>query len=289
MRLPDEILECVGFIGVQVVGDGVSDIKLGGTGFFVSLPSKASDNVAYVYFVTAKHCIAEAERLGKIFIRLNTVNGEYEYIPVRDGWLYPEDPSVDLAVLPFAPDHTKFQYKHLDHTVLADQQKCAEHKIGIGEELCISGLFTRRVGRGRNIPVVRFGNIAAMPSEPLPDSKTGLSFHAYLAEVRSIGGLSGSPVFVWLGPSRVGPDGTLNLSQRFMMLLGVVRGHWEHQEPEPVLSAWTDEFRKINWGIGTITPANELAAILFGQDLVAKRQKKDEELAQQAAEAGGSS
>ncbi len=52
------------------------------------------------------------------------------------------------------------------------------------------------------MPIVRHGAIAAMPGEPLYDRKTGLSFRGYLLEVRSTGGLSGSPVVAYLGYDR---------------------------------------------------------------------------------------
>src|SRR5205814_1185017 len=102
------------------------------------------------------------------------------------------------------------------------------------------------------------GNLAAMPSERLPDSETGLAYHALLAEVRSIGGLSGSPVFAFLGPSRVGPDGTLNIVQAFFVLIGVVRSHWEHKEAGPITSAFADELSKVNWGDSCHHPINRV-------------------------------
>ena len=118
-----------------------------------------------------------------------------------------------------------------------------------------------------------------MPGERISDSKTGLEYSAYLIEARSIGGLSGSPVFAYLGPSRVAPDGKLNLSMRAIFLIGVVRGHWEHKEIGTASSAFQDELDRINWGIAAVTPATELEDIIMGNDLNQWRERRNNELA----------
>src|SRR5436309_3387462 len=72
--------------------------------------------------------------------------------------------------------------------------------IGPGDEVFMTGLFTRLEGRSRNIPIVRMGKVAMMPGEEmLPDAKISGwrgGIEAYLVEARSAGGMSGSPAFV---------------------------------------------------------------------------------------------
>ena len=51
-----------------------------------------------------------------------------------------------------------------------------------------------------NLPIVRLGAIAAMPGEYIKTDWGCL--RAYLIEARSIGGLSGSPVFIRVGTTR---------------------------------------------------------------------------------------
>jgi hypothetical protein len=41
-------------------------------------------------------------------------------------------------------------------------------KVGPGDEVFTIGLFSKMSGKGRNFPIVRTGNIAMMPSEPIP-------------------------------------------------------------------------------------------------------------------------
>jgi hypothetical protein len=56
-------------------------------------------------------------------------------------------------------------------------------------------------GRHQNVPIVRVGNFASYPAEQI---QTGFGrMDAFLIEARSIGGLSGSPVFVHIGNVRV--------------------------------------------------------------------------------------
>ena len=82
--------------------------------------------------------------------------------------------------------------------MFADDVQIRSLNVGIGDELITVGLFTQRHGAQKKIPIVRSGIIAAMPDEPFEDQNTGKPYHAYLVEARSIGGLSGSPVFVSL-------------------------------------------------------------------------------------------
>ena len=89
-----------------------------------------------------------------------------------------------------------------EREALATPDLIKEKSIGLGEELLVVGLFASHHGRKMNIPIVRSGMIAAMPWEPIWDAKTGQNFEAFLAEVRSIGGLSGSPVWVAVDPGR---------------------------------------------------------------------------------------
>ena len=133
---------------------------------------------------------------------------------------------------------------------------------------------------------MRFGNIAALPTEPLADSNnTGLSYRAFLAEVRSIGGISGSPVFVYLGPERIPPNNERRPDKRYYMLIGIVRAHWEHKEPgiSKQGSAFSDEIDRVNWGIAAITPISDLLDILYGENLTKERRELDEEESRQDA------
>src|SRR5262249_33277136 len=73
---------------------------------------------------------------------------------------------------------------------------------GPGDEIATIGLYTSHSGVSKNIPVVRIGHLAMMPDEPVL-TQNGVYLKAYLVEVRSIAGLSGSPVFLNVPQIRV--------------------------------------------------------------------------------------
>jgi len=108
--------------------------------------------------------------------------------------------------------------------------------IGLGDDVFVVGLFSRRAGQARNIPIIRVGNIVAMPEEPIKTA-TGLQ-DAYLIELLSIGGLSGSPVFTYLGGIRrdspVDREITVTARAGAIHLLGLVHGHWDLAPDEQV-------------------------------------------------------
>jgi len=271
MRVPDEVLECVCFLCVNDRGT----YKYGGTGFFITIPSEKHTNIKYVYIVTAKHCVERAKQYGALYLRLNTLNGKAEMIEVKRDWFYPLDESSDVAVLPFVPPQNIFRYGYLDMELFATEEVIKEQRIGVGDDLVITGLFTKRFGNQRNIPIVRTGIIAAMPEEALEDENTGLEYNAYLAEVRSIGGLSGSPVFVWLGAGRFYQN-KITMSHK-VFLLGLVRGHWDIQHRGHPVDFTVEESQAVNVGIAIITPIYEILDIIYGEELVKARRLEDRE------------
>jgi hypothetical protein len=271
MRVHEDLLKCVGFLCVQS-----GEWLYGGTGFFVGVKSESDPGVSYGYFVTAKHCVIKAQDYGDLNIRLNRRGGGFLYVSVKSSWIFPSDPSVDLAILPFAPQTNVVDYKVLELSMIASDEIIAQHSIGIGDDLVISGLFTQHYGTEKNLPIVRFGNIAAMPSEPILDKKTGAGYLAYLIEARSIGGLSGSPVFAYIGPSRVA-NNKMNFGQQVTILIGVVRGHWEHEESS--VDFIGKEMKHVNMGIAIATPAQEIRKILFSEELMNNRKQTDAERA----------
>jgi len=63
-----------------------------------------------------------------------------------------------------------------------------------------------------------------MPEEKITTSRMG-ELDAYLVEARSIGGLSGSPVFCDFGRPGTSDNGTNSKSGLHM--IGIVHGHWD--------------------------------------------------------------
>ena len=144
----------------------------------------------------------------------------------RDQWLDHPDPNVDLSLYLYQWQDD-FDHNVLPFSMFVNEARIKEHSIGIGDEVFLIGLFSQHYGSQRNVPLLRVGNIAAMPEEPV-QLRDGSMMDAYLVEARSIGGLSGSPVFVHLGFTRH-VEGRVACALRgpSFFLLGLMHGHWD--------------------------------------------------------------
>ena len=264
--------------------------KIGGTAFLVTLQGEGT---VHAYLVTAQHSLELARKnYEELYLRVNMKDAWYSkegrsvnYIKVPFDWTRSDDPAVDVAVLP-APSILALAYQVavIPEEMFLTDAISEEYQLSVGDEVLITGLFTKRAGRERNIPIVRGGIVAAGPEEPLPDvGRTGLSYRAYLLEVRSIGGISGSPVFVFLGYDR-DKDGQINQQAR-VFLLGMIRAHWDYRPGESVEAV--DDERKdkepLNSGIAIAIPVQEIVAVLNKEELVKQRRERERQIAEKNA------
>jgi len=116
---------------------------------------------------------------------------------------------------------------------LFDRSLFEEFEIGIGHDVFVTGLFRHHHGEQKNIPIVRVGTIAALDEEKV--QTTVYLRDAYLIECRSIGGLSGSPVFLQVESElmlKVRTAQTLPTHPPGTYLLGVMHGHFDSDEAE---------------------------------------------------------
>jgi hypothetical protein len=271
MRISNLIRLCVAYIAAPTVDGGA---KIGGTGFFIwRIPAHVSrqelDNFgrkrfsgATAYFVTAKHVVEQVRKLGaeSLVVRVNTKDGSCKEfrVPVS-AFHYHRQPEVDLAAVPAYVDQERFEVIPwiLDET--PEQEIFEAHNIGVGTGVSIIGLFKHHTGTQRNLPIVRTGNIAAMAEEKVSTAMGRMD--AALIEARSIGGLSGSPVFSNLGTSqvRLNPDLPSHDFISGINLFGVMHGHYDENS----------DGEKVNVGIGIVTPASKLIELIQEPDLAA--------------------
>jgi hypothetical protein len=113
-----------------------------------------------------------------------------------------------------------------------------------------------------------------MPSDKIPAD--GGAMEVYLAEGRSIGGLSGSPVFArhtvrigGLADSQGDPQHISGLGH--LHFLGLMHGHWDL--PIGVLA---EQAEAVNMGISIVVPAKKILEVIYHPELVALREKQDE-------------
>jgi hypothetical protein len=270
MRIPDGLLDPPVFLAVERSGS----FLLAGTAFVLALQEKHP----HLYLVTARHCVEKAEPHGGLSVRLNTREGGAEFLRLNTTWYFPDSEADDVAVTPLPitlHNHFDIAPQSISPWAMTDEFVEAE-TIGVGDEIVVIGLFTRRGGKNRNRPIVRTGIIAAMPDEPLVDLNSGLEYDAYLVEVRSVGGLSGSPVYLDLPPGRVTDSGEFEMDRRTFKLLGLVRGHWD-KRTEEFADFEESEMDQLNTGIAIVTPIQKaVEVILTTEELVEKRKEFDE-------------
>jgi hypothetical protein len=256
MLVPDTIRDCAVFIGTK---EG-EDITFRGTGFLVAMPHPNVVGKGYIYLVTAKHCIVDSGN--KLFLRANTTDGKSVAFPLNNAdWVFHDD-STDVAVVSWVPP-SNVKYRVLSTEMFLTKKEIQEHSIGIGNDVFMTGLFTRHVGNQKNLPIIRTGNVAMMPDEPVKTENFG-DMEAYLIEARSIEGISGCPVFVLKEHSE-----GYNPGIKKFFLMGLMHGHWDL----PLSPSKNDA---VNLGIAVVVPAQKILDILHGKKAMQQRIKWQE-------------
>ena len=272
MRIPDRFLNCVGFVSHRQ-----DQPKYVGTAFIVGVKGKYGN--AYLHVITAKH-VAEVIQGRSFLIGMNFKDGEAGWFGSSMKWWYhPTDKSVDAAATVFTPT-ARMDMDYIPETAFVTDEVIRRYDIGVGDQLSIVGLFTQFHGRKKHIPIVRTGNIAMMPSDKIP-ADDGES-EVYLAETRSIGGLSGSPVFVRHTvrlENLASEDGELQTMSGLghHHFLGLMRGHWDLP-----MNLQGYQAEAVNMGISIIVPAKKILEVLYHPELVALRARQDQQISKES-------
>lgn len=291
MRVNEELLQTVAFIGSR---QSNGTFQAMATGFFVGVDPD------YPYLVTALH-VAQRLQEQSYVMRFNPQpymrrlkegwvgSQDMALQKIQRWYTHPTDSTVDIAVVPLGslsphhlahktiPTHMFFRYesKTFEYTpeeaeqallqaYRAEQPQTPEpvkqSVIAIGDETYTVGLYSLVPGRNDNVPVVRVGNVAMMPGEPI-HCLDDVDRELYLVEMRSIGGLSGSPVFAFSPITRT------------LFLIGIIHGHHHLKDDETTR----------NTGIALVTPIQKLFDILESEELVELRQQDATRREQDAA------
>jgi len=189
MEIPDEAVKCVAFLGSGYA----ENFRAEGTVFFVTIPNAANHGHCDQYAVTARHVIEKIRdaRIDRgVSVRVNFKGGRTRVRKTEiNEWMAHPELSVDVAVCRWEPD--------LDEDIEYVPWRMAESqgnvKVRAGNDVYLPGLLLHYIGTERNEPIVRCGNIAMVPDGPVP-VKHGRT-EVFLIETRTVGGLSGSPVF----------------------------------------------------------------------------------------------
>ena len=282
MRIPEDFKQSVAFFGTRK-NDGT--FRANATGFFVSVEPD------YVYLVTARH-VVEHFHEDMYIMRTNPkpyvrslegyTHRDMDMNKIKRWYTHDNDGTVDIAVASLAslsprllaqrtiPENMFFLHKNQFITYTPEEAQIALHNaltqqpdstppekppiINIGDETYTVGLYSLVPGRDDNVPVIRIGNIAMMPGEPILCADD-IERELYLIEMRSIAGLSGSPVFA------------LSPVTNSYFLIGMIHGHHTIKESETTLHT----------GMALVTPIKRLLEILNQPELVELRKEQEAE------------
>jgi hypothetical protein len=160
-----------------------------------------------------------------------------------------------------------------------------EHGIREGGTIFCVGVFTKHAGRRRVIPILRTGNIALMPNaQELIYTERG-PIEGYLVECRSVGGLSGSPVFSAIDkivpPFIPTPPGFIPAEQykaeirTLWAWIGLMHGHWKiDKKTLAEMDTTNDEDEPLNTGIAIVVPAWKVMEVVNHPRFVEMRKQR---------------
>ncbi|MBV8279420.1 MAG: hypothetical protein JO170_29730 [Verrucomicrobia bacterium] len=183
-------------------------------------------------------------------------------------WHCPEDdPSLDVAISTGAPG-ASHDHMILDRGLALTPGVGTDLDVGVGDEVFITGLFANYAGLLKNVPIVRVGNLAAYPEERIRIRNFG-EMDAYLIEARSIGGLSGSPVFYHSSSVRIRNGQPMFAKGAVLYLIGIVHGHYIRNLDANSEATDAGDIEALNTGISIVVPIGKILSFL---DTVQSRQ-----------------
>lgn len=263
------------------------------TVFFVRFPlgePTAIQGYAY-YAVTTLHSVCELD----VSIRFNLKAGgrRDELIP-KDDWI--KHPSTDIAILPIEFPLDEYDIAWVNFTRMADKHYLTSRDdaeggktefgfFGTGDEVFTIGLFEGHIGERLAQPAMRFGHIALKLAEgekisaaiPPLSQKNLVPIDAFLMEVATWQGQSGSPVFLYEAMHLSKPDKPIEAAPYY--LIGMIQGLYP-AEQNVKINGEDATFSPLNMGLGIVIPSKDIKEMLMSEDLKDKREKKLEDIRQ---------
>lgn len=275
-----------------------SGFRAVGTAFFLSVTEE--DSKDFVYLVACRHVVTPFKDREQtepddrsIWIRVNRKRSSPRlYETKRSEWICHEDRFIDVCV--FACNLSRWEGEDdvdvgvvsASREIFTPEKERQQGELRVGDPLFMPSLFIGRVGSRRNIPVLRLASVAALAEEPVEWGSRRRP--AYLIETRSLGGASGSPVFLHTAETgRLISDGSEDWADVWLnpdtgeyelpyFLIGMMQGTHGGQyasdfatdpEDERVVPADAD----FNAGIGIVIRYQEILEVLNQNEMKAAR------------------
>jgi hypothetical protein len=183
------------------------------------------------YAVTAGHVVKNTQPDEELYLRVNTLAGPSIDIPVPvSTWKF--HPTTDVAACAVDWPENTLDVLSIPVTHFPQgPEGVYANQVVEGEEIIVCGLLTSFPGSKRIQPIIRTGKIALMPHEKMTielDHNKSSDVDAYLLEMISWPGLSGSPVIVY--PNR-NPMNKRSVDIFLpYLLLGLIHGTLEYDK-----------------------------------------------------------
>jgi hypothetical protein len=267
MHIDNQFIHCAAFLGMTTTDDRFS---IHGTCFFLRTEE---NDLIFTSLISAKHVVRDyfALRPGRsLAVRVQRKTGlmPKQFDTGPGDWIDHPDAKVDIAVceVPWRMWNEDDDLEIIALTVpdfTQLERDLSQSGFGLGSEIFIPSAYIHVPGETQNIPVVRFGRVAAMPSEPL--WVLSPTPPAFLMETRSLGGMSGAPVLFHTDPYRMGPrqsaptdPGNSTLRTYPAFLIGIHIGTY----PGQFRSDWTEDIvgadERFNSGISIVLPVAQI-------------------------------
>jgi hypothetical protein len=165
-KIPASFLHGVFYL-YPSVETAMARTRVGGTGFFVSIPSEEMPGAEYLYAVSNWHV---AVRDGASVLRVNTVDGRVDAIEFGpEGWEFDPATGHDIAVAPVRlqlKHNLKLSVAHIDAFVTEEKFRTKEESaLDVGDDIFMVGRVVDHDGGPTNRPAARFGHISIGPSK----------------------------------------------------------------------------------------------------------------------------
>lgn len=268
-RIPDSHLRSVVYLYPTEEG-ARNGARVGGSGF-VLFHASSVVGVMVRYVVTNRHVAEKCT-----WVRVNSKTGVH-VVQVPSAWWFAAVADVAVAILPLpngvAPDALTIEALGLS------EDERTRLNIGPGDEVYMCGRFISTEAQERNLPTARFGNISQVPdpAAPVKDGR-GILVQAYLVEMRSQSGFSGSPVFLRIPQYSfrgVIGDTSTETNTTLFRLLGLDTGHMVNLLP--IIDSSTglrvdEDWRAVaNNGVALVAPIEEVTQLLDTLEVAAER------------------
>lgn len=261
MRIYDHLFNCVAYLFPD---DDAAHraARAGGTGFLIDKHIPGTSETRR-FLVTNLHVGAT----GNTTVRVNMPSSAPLVCTLpAEVWHYPLGPD-DLAIADLSSIEDLRPIKSfLNWDKLVPTPKLFEAlNVGVGDEVYMVGRFIPHANRNTIAPIARFGRISLMDRHGKVVNNQGDEVDAFLVEMTSTGGASGSPVFVHvpLGETAPWERGRRQRLAHHTFILGVNTGHKEvvssvlrrgMSDPELTVAE--------NAGVSIVTPYYKVASLL---------------------------